>query len=89
MCIIAGRVAGETVQVNLCRMWLQQNRLRHAVGCSPARQATIEAVSAKLPNAITPPPVIQALAMALCGINVCSGLTPAQALQPSTAGGSG
>jgi D-alanyl-D-alanine carboxypeptidase len=50
---------------------------------SPARETTIEVVSTKQPNAITPPPMLQALAMAVYGANIGFGLTPAQALKPS------
>ena len=50
---------------------------------SPDRRTAIEVVSTKLANAITPPPMIQALAMALYGPNIGFGLTPAQALQPN------
>jgi D-alanyl-D-alanine carboxypeptidase len=53
---------------------------------SPARHTTIEVVSTKLPNAVTPPPMIQALAMDLYGPNIGFGLTPAQAIQPNTTG---
>ena len=49
----------------------------------PARETTIEVVSTKQPNAITPPPMFQALAMAIFGPNIGFGLTPAQALEPS------
>jgi D-alanyl-D-alanine carboxypeptidase len=56
---------------------------------SPDRRTAIEVVSTKLANAITPPPMIQALAMALYGPSIGFGLTPAQALQPNNfAGGS-
>jgi D-alanyl-D-alanine carboxypeptidase len=54
-----------------------------AVMYSPARHTTIEVVSTKLANAITPPPMIQALAMAVFGPNIGFGLTPAQALEPN------
>jgi D-alanyl-D-alanine carboxypeptidase len=50
---------------------------------SPARRTTIEVVSTKLANAITPPPMIQALAMAVYGTHIGFGLTPAQALEPN------
>jgi D-alanyl-D-alanine carboxypeptidase len=51
---------------------------------SPARRTTIEVVSTKLANAVTPPPAIQALAMAVYGTHVGFGLTPAQALTPNS-----
>jgi D-alanyl-D-alanine carboxypeptidase len=51
---------------------------------SPARRTTIEVVSTKQPNAITPPPMFQALAMAVFGPNIGFGLTPAQALEPNS-----
>jgi D-alanyl-D-alanine carboxypeptidase len=50
---------------------------------SPVRETTIEVVSTKQPNAITPPPMFQALAMAIDGPDIGFGLTPAQALEPS------
>lgn len=50
---------------------------------SPARGTTIEVVSTKQPNAITPPPMFQALAMAVFGPHIGFGLTPAQALKPN------
>jgi D-alanyl-D-alanine carboxypeptidase len=50
---------------------------------SPSRHTTIEVLSTKLANAVTPPPMIQALAMAVYGTNIGFGLTPAQALQPN------
>jgi D-alanyl-D-alanine carboxypeptidase len=53
---------------------------------SPALDTTIVVVSTKLPNAITPPPMIQALAMAIYGNDVDFGLTTAQALEPNTFG---
>lgn len=43
-------------------------------------------VSTKQPNAITPPPMFQALAMAVFGSQIGFGLTPAQALKPNTFG---
>ena len=51
---------------------------------SPARRTTIVVVSTKQPNAITPPPMFQALAMAVFGAHIGFGLTPAQALEPNT-----
>jgi len=51
---------------------------------SPARRTAIEVVSTKQPNAITPPPMFQALAMAVFGPNIGFGLTPAQALKPNS-----
>ena len=51
---------------------------------SPTRQTTVEVVSTKLANAIAPPPMIQALAMAIYGTNIGFGLTPTQALQPNS-----
>jgi D-alanyl-D-alanine carboxypeptidase len=56
---------------------------------SPRRHTTIEVASTKLPNAITPPPMVQALAMALYGPHLGFGLTPAEAMQPNTAGAGG
>jgi D-alanyl-D-alanine carboxypeptidase len=53
---------------------------------SPSRQTTIEVVSTKQPNAITPTRMFQALAMAVFGPNIGFGLTPAQALAPSYTG---
>lgn len=40
-------------------------------------------VSTKQANAITPPPMLQALAMAVFGDHIGFGLTPAQALAPN------
>ncbi len=51
---------------------------------SPTLKTTIEVVSTKLANAITPPPMVQALAMDLYGTHLGFGLTPAQALQPNS-----
>ncbi len=56
---------------------------------SPARNTTIEVVSTKIANAITPPPMFQALAMAVFGPHIGFGLTPAQALKPNNFGGPG
>jgi D-alanyl-D-alanine carboxypeptidase len=50
---------------------------------SRARRTTIVVVSTKQPNAITPPPMFQALAMAIFGTHIGFGLTPAQALAPN------
>ena len=52
----------------------------------PARKTTITVVSTKQPNTITPPPMFQALAMAIYGPDIGFGLTPAQALQPNSFG---
>jgi D-alanyl-D-alanine carboxypeptidase len=56
---------------------------------SSARRTTIEVVSTKQPNAITPPPMVQALAMAVFGPHIGFGLTPAQALMPNSFAGPG
>jgi D-alanyl-D-alanine carboxypeptidase len=56
---------------------------------SPTLQTTIEVVSTKNPNAITPPPMFQALAMAVYGPDIGFGLTPEQALAPTFTGGTG
>jgi D-alanyl-D-alanine carboxypeptidase len=53
---------------------------------SPSRHTTIEVVSTKQGNAITPTRMFQALAMDLYGPNIGFGLTPAQALAPSYTG---
>ncbi len=50
---------------------------------SPTRRTAIEVVSTKNPNAITPPPMFQALAMAVYGTDIGFGLTPEQALAPT------
>jgi D-alanyl-D-alanine carboxypeptidase len=50
---------------------------------SPTLHTAIAVASTKLPNAITPPPMIQALAMAVYGHRVDFGLTYAQALAPN------
>jgi len=50
---------------------------------SPTRRTAIVVVSAKQTNALTPPPMFQALAMAVYGTNIGFELTPAQALTPS------
>jgi D-alanyl-D-alanine carboxypeptidase len=51
---------------------------------SPALHTSIVVASTKNPNAVTPPPMIQALAMAVYGKDVHFGLTPAQALEPNS-----
>ena len=51
---------------------------------SPALETSIVVASTKNPNAITPPPMIQALAMAVYGNDVDFGLTLTQALEPNT-----
>ncbi len=56
---------------------------------SPALQTAIEVVSTKNPNAITPPPMFQALAMAVYGTGLGFGLTPEQALAPTFMGAGG
>lgn len=56
---------------------------------SPTLRTSIEVVSTKNPNAITPPPMFQALAMAVHGTGLGFGLTPQQALTPSFAGKAG
>ena len=53
---------------------------------SPSRHTTIEVVSTKQPNAITPTRMFQALAMDVYGPNIGFGLTPSQALAPSYTG---
>jgi D-alanyl-D-alanine carboxypeptidase len=53
---------------------------------SPSRRTTIEVVSTKQGNAITPPRMAQALAMDVYGPNIGFGLTPAQAIAPSFTG---
>jgi D-alanyl-D-alanine carboxypeptidase len=53
---------------------------------SPSRRTTIEVVSTKQPNAITPTRMFQALAMDLFGTDIGFGLTRAQALAPSYTG---
>jgi D-alanyl-D-alanine carboxypeptidase len=47
-----------------------------AAMCSPALETSIVVASTKNPNAITPPPMIQALAMAVDGKDVDSGSRP-------------
>jgi D-alanyl-D-alanine carboxypeptidase len=53
---------------------------------SPSRHTTIEVVSTKQGNAITPTRMLQALAMDLYGPHIGFGLTPAQAIAPSFTG---
>jgi D-alanyl-D-alanine carboxypeptidase len=53
---------------------------------SPARHTTIEVVSMKQVNTITPEPTLQALAMAVFGTHIGFGLTPRQALKPNNFG---
>ena len=53
---------------------------------SPDRRTSIVVVSTKQPNAITPPPMFQALAMAVFGQHIGFGLTPEQALKPNSFG---
>lgn len=53
---------------------------------SPARDTTIEVVSTKQPNAITPTRMFQALAMDLFGADIGFGITSAEALAPSYTG---
>lgn len=55
---------------------------------SPARHTTIEVVSTKQPNPITPTRMFQALAMAIYGTHIGFGLTPAQAMSPTYTGAS-
>ncbi len=56
---------------------------------SPKLQTAIEVISTKNPNAITPPPMFQALAMAVYGTGLGFGLTPEQALAPAFTGAAG
>ena len=51
---------------------------------SPALDTAIVVASTKIANAITPPPMIQALAMAVHGSDLDFGLTPAEAMQPNS-----
>ncbi len=53
---------------------------------SPSRHTTIEVVSTRQPNAITPTRMLQALAMDVFGTNIGFGLTYAQAMAPSYTG---
>ena len=50
------------------------------------RETAIVVVSTKQLNAITPPPMFQALAMAIYGTDIGFGLTPAEALAPNSFG---
>ena len=50
---------------------------------SPELQTTIEVASTKLANAVTPPPIVQAIAMTVYGDEVDFGLTLEQALKGS------
>jgi D-alanyl-D-alanine carboxypeptidase len=56
---------------------------------SPARKTSIVVVLTKQANAITPPLVFQALAMAVFGPKIGFGLTPEQALEPNYGGEAG
>lgn len=53
---------------------------------SPARQTAIVMVSTRQPNTITPPPMLQALAIAIYGDDVDFGLTLEQAMEPNLFG---
>jgi D-alanyl-D-alanine carboxypeptidase len=50
---------------------------------SPTLNTTIEVVSMKTPNALLPPPIMQALAIAVYGDKVNFGLTLDQAMKPN------
>jgi len=50
---------------------------------SPTLEMAVEVASMKMPNAITPPPMLQALAMAVAGDEVDFGLTTDQAMTPN------
>jgi D-alanyl-D-alanine carboxypeptidase len=50
---------------------------------SPTLNTTIEVASMKMPSAITPPPMMQALAMTVAGDEVDFGLTLDQAMEPN------
>jgi len=50
---------------------------------SPTLNTTIEVVSMKMPNALLPPPITQALAIAVYGDDVDFGLTLDQAMEPN------
>ena len=50
---------------------------------SPTLNATIEVASMKMPNALLPPPIMQALAIAVYGDDVDFGLTIDQAMEPN------
>jgi D-alanyl-D-alanine carboxypeptidase len=51
---------------------------------SPARETAIVVVSTRQGNPVTPPPMLQALAMAVFGPDIGFGLTPAEALTPNS-----
>ena len=53
---------------------------------SPSLHTTIEVVSTKQPNAVTPTRMLQALAMDVFGTHLGFGLTPDQAMAPSYTG---
>jgi D-alanyl-D-alanine carboxypeptidase len=53
---------------------------------SPARETATVVVSTKQANAITPPPMLQALTMAIYGPDIGFVLTPEQALEPNLFG---
>jgi D-alanyl-D-alanine carboxypeptidase len=53
---------------------------------SPSRRTGIQVVSMKQINAITPPPMFQALAMKVFGRRLGFGLSPAEALEPNCFG---
>jgi D-alanyl-D-alanine carboxypeptidase len=53
---------------------------------SPSRQTTIEVVSTKQPDAVTPTRMFQALAMDVFGPDMGFGLTPAEAIAPTYTG---
>ena len=50
---------------------------------SPTLDTTIQVATTKMPSAITPPPMMQALAIALYGDDVDFGLTLDQAMEPN------
>jgi D-alanyl-D-alanine carboxypeptidase len=54
---------------------------------SPTLDTTIEVASTKMPNAITPPPMMQALAIAVHGDDVDFGLSFDQAMEPNLGAG--
>jgi len=54
-----------------------------AIMHSPTLNVTIEVVSTKMPNALLPPPIMQALAIAVYGTGVNFGLSLDQAMQPN------
>ena len=53
---------------------------------SPSRRTGIQVVSMKQANAVTPPPMFQALAMKVFGVRLGFGLSPAEALEPNCFG---